>query len=322
MAYNNQSYSPYRDALESLKKLQMGYTADVPESAFTQSEIDDPRAQAYALQTQRERELARNVASGGTGPQGEAALTGLRQDIAESPITLQRPIVEETEAANRDAIMKGFTGGTPQRIGQSKWTSEPAQQPAQQLASFLRAQEVAKTNAPLEQSRIEAEGGIAKQKAANEGALAVAKTRAEQMADVITNARLGGGGINRISIPGVGSISMQTNTVASQRVPPAIWNTYQKAQEAVERSTSMLGNPGQAEVIGLRAAAKAMADNYIANDEIRQMAQGYATDPKAAGRSSLEAVRRLKTKHPEIEPGDLQDFQSLYEFYQAAYGAQ
>lgn len=183
--------NPYLQALQGLN-----YNRALPGSAlagpddFTQpatisvtrgSDIDpgatsqiDPAVAAYVLKQKRAGELMDPRFLGSP----TAARTGadLAGDIASSPITAQRPQVDAINKANQQAMLAGFLGAKPTRTGTdpggTPFYSAEAQAPAAQEALAGRQAAYAKAQAPIEEARIKAGGE-----------LAVAKTRAQQLAE-------------------------------------------------------------------------------------------------------------------------------------------
>lgn len=331
---------PYQKALDALRGVRIApqpryaqpesYGQDVaarneafdrlprPPTAFTPSEIPDPRAQLLSLQDQRLRETMQpQFMDRPDISQLQGLLAG---DIAANPLTQQAADVAGTEQANLAAYQQGFTGGTPTQTAPGMWSSEPSQSPSQQAGSVVRGMEMAKIQAPERAAQVTAQGRIGEADISGQAQRDVAKTRADQLTDMnnqlmlmLSGGRRNAVDVKGVSLPGGGSVTLQSQP--SVKVAPSQWTALSNAAEAYQKArVRWFGDPTP-EKVQLDSIIMGIVQSFPADDSIKAQATKYNADSTLDQYTSEQVGEAFQTKYPNVDPEDVQDLVDLMAVY-------
>src|SRR3990167_8082603 len=244
-----------------------------------------------ALREQRQEELERSIAQGGEfgGPGRQQAYLGdLSQEMAADPYTgvAERGRVGAIQGLVEQAQLGGFDS-------------------PQAMAQYGRQQEERKIGMPAEQAKVGGAYDVQQQQEASRGALAVQESKgaqAENFMEMMNRARMSGADVSRMSIPGVGAVTM----TPQQRLPHAITNRLTTAQMRFDRYGDAMGAVGE-----LNAAKAAVLNEHPANPRVKALAQQIAADPNGV----LQPFNVIRQKIQTMGNTDVseQDFNDLNE---------
>lgn len=330
---------PAQNPLEALRTLLQGQQP--PQQAPF-----DP-VQLRSLQDTRRRELEGQI--------GMAQRTGDKQDVAgmgtqlesltnemdSDPFTGLGPQkqVADIQAADQNAILKGFLGGQPQRTARNTvdyaagepsplYTSSQTASPTQQMAQYTRKQDEFKAGQPERVAKLQAEAGMQLQDSRNTADLYRQNLGAAQQLALQDNYQKfakdmsqGNSQVSRFQMPtkqGGGSISFSNPSAASQRVPPALSNQLTQAQAAAAQNGSRdwMGNLTPYGV-QLQQSQMAVLQAYpidpAIGDSVKDAVREVLTHPQASqAQSAQEALDAAGFDVSQISPQELSAFEELF----------
>ena len=309
----------YEDALQGLGSVRPRRgTQLLNPDEFTQEPLSegadrapvDPSILNYLYQNRLKQELGeRQFGAARAGDRNEAAaLQGLigqaDESIAENPLTRQAAEVDAFRQRRQGAIEQGFGGEVD---------------PIQAMNQYQRGIEARKLGVQERVAGIGAGGELAKQEAANRGALAVTESKgaqAQTFMDLMNQARMSGAQVGGYTLPGgQGSVRF----APEQQVPPGLLQTVTGARQrllAEQQKAGMFDKnlPGisAATTVLNQAIANALSRDP-APDNLKEYVYTIINDPNA-DRYSLDDILRLKGE-TDITPEERNAMQQLLVTY-------
>ena len=315
-------HNPYEDALRGLgttrPAMRRPGTQLLNPDEFTQEPLSpgadpaptDPSILNYLYQNRLKQELQeRQFGAARTGDRNEAAaLQGLMgqadERIAENPLTRQAAEVDAFRQRRQGAVEQGFGGEVD---------------PIQAMNRYERGIAERKLGVAERVAGIGAGGELAKQEAANRGALAVTESKgaqAQSFLDLMNQASMSGRQVGGITIPGGGG---SVRFAPEQQVPPGLLQTVTGARQRLEAEKNKAewfnkNTEGiQAAQVTLNQAIANALSRDPAPPNLKEYVYAIIQDPTAANHS-LDDILRLKGE-TDVTPEERNMMQQLLTTY-------
>lgn len=267
-----------------------------PQGTGTLTQSPDPDLTENTFLTRMGDELRGrqfNATRLGEGAESKA-LAGLQgyysNELDKNPVEMQSGFNRDTLAKTHLSDLAGFKS-------------------PQESAKWSRGLEEQKVGSPLAVAKVGAQGDIDRQRIASQGLENVASIQnrpREAGMDLFRGLISGGGagqdsnkrGVRSLSIPDVGSLSLQTPTKES-RIPANLLTQVNKARAAFNTANTGLGWNAASAKKNLDAAIATALSQHPASGSVKEMATAIAKDPTLSKMTFDQILQ-----HPELVQTD------------------